>query len=101
MTTRRGFIRTSAVTGGAVAMGINPVTGLAASHMREERHTRSVGKADEPKRILILGGTGFTGPFQVKYAVERGHKVTIFNRGRRQADIPASVEQLLGDRNND
>lgn len=49
-------------------------------------------------RILILGGTGFTGPFQVRYAVERGHQVTVFNRGRRQTDLPAGVEHLQGDR---
>jgi len=35
-----------------------------------------------PLRILILGGTGFTGPHQVRYALSRGHQVTLFNRGR-------------------
>jgi 2'-hydroxyisoflavone reductase len=49
--------------------------------------------------MLILGGTGFTGPHQVRYAVARGHKVTVFNRGRRQADLPDGVEHLTGDRN--
>jgi 2'-hydroxyisoflavone reductase len=50
-------------------------------------------------RILILGGTGFTGPHQVRYALARGHKVTLFNRGR-EADIWAGqVEELIGDRN--
>ena len=49
--------------------------------------------------ILILGGTGLTGPHQVAYALSRGHKVTIFNRGRRQREWPGTVEQLLGDRN--
>ena len=38
-------------------------------------------------RILILGGTGFTGPHQVRYALERGHHVTLFNRGRRAAAV--------------
>ena len=38
--------------------------------------------AVKPLRILILGGTGFTGPYQVKYALSRGHKVTTFNRGK-------------------
>ncbi len=51
-------------------------------------------------RILILGGTRFTGPFQVKYALERGHQVTVFNRGKTHAgELPEGVEQLLGDRN--
>jgi 2'-hydroxyisoflavone reductase len=53
----------------------------------------------KPLRILILGGTGFTGPHQVRYALARGHKVTLFNRGR-EADIWAGqVEELIGDRN--
>jgi 2'-hydroxyisoflavone reductase len=55
----------------------------------------------KPKSILILGGTGFIGPHTVRYAVERGHKVSIFTRGKRQTDLPASVERLVGDRNND
>jgi len=48
--------------------------------------------------ILILGGTGLTGPHQVRYALARGHRVTIFNRGRKQREWPGHVEQLLGDR---
>jgi 2'-hydroxyisoflavone reductase len=53
----------------------------------------------KPLRILILGGTGFTGPHQVRYALARGHKVTLFNRGH-EADIWAGqVEELIGDRN--
>lgn len=51
-------------------------------------------------RILILGGTGFTGPYQVRYALSRGHKVTTFNRGKTHpGELPAEVEQLVGDRN--
>ncbi len=49
---------------------------------------------------LILGGTGFTGPYQVRYALERGHKVTVFNRGKTHpGESPDGVEQLIGDRN--
>jgi len=54
----------------------------------------------KPMRILILGGTGFTGPYQVRYALSRGHKVTTFNRGKTHpGELPAEVEQLIGDRN--
>jgi 2'-hydroxyisoflavone reductase len=54
----------------------------------------------KPLRILILGGTGFTGPFQVEYALSRGHKVTVFNRGKTHpGELPKEVEQLTGDRN--
>ncbi len=52
----------------------------------------------KPMSILILGGTGFTGPHQVRYALSRGHKVTLFNRGRRPKEWPAAVEELTGDR---
>lgn len=54
----------------------------------------------KPMKILILGGTGFIGPNQVRYAVARGHKVTVFNRGKTNpGTLPAGVEHLEGDRN--
>ncbi len=52
----------------------------------------------KPLRILILGGTGFMGPHQVRYALARGHQVTVFNRGRETMDWPGKVEALTGDR---
>lgn len=57
-----------------------------------------IAAAPRPLNILILGGTGFTGPHQVRYALERGHKLTLFNRGRRPKEWPAAVEELTGDR---
>ena len=53
----------------------------------------------KPLRLLILGGTGFIGPHEVRYALERGHQVTIFNRGKEHVQWPGAVEELLGDRN--
>jgi 2'-hydroxyisoflavone reductase len=54
----------------------------------------------KPMRILILGGTGFIGPYEVQYALSRGHKVTTFNRGKTHpGELPDEVEQLIGDRN--
>src|SRR5207249_2941620 len=90
-TSRRNFLKLSAITGGTLLL---PSTlGLAKS-------SGSTGKATKPMRILILGGTGFTGPFQVKYALSRGHKVTVFNRGKTHpGELPKEVEQLTGDRN--
>ncbi len=52
------------------------------------------------KKILMLGGTGFIGPNMVKYAVERGHEVSIFTRGNSKSEI-SGVEHLVGDRNDD
>ena len=82
---RRDLIRSGALA--AAGLGLAGATAIMAS--------------DRPKRILILGGTGFIGPNTVRYAVERGHQVTIFTRGRRETDLPASVERLVGDRNDD
>ena len=52
-------------------------------------------------RLLILGGTGFIGPHQVRYALARGHRITVFNRGRQRETWPGPVEELLGDRDGD
>jgi nucleoside-diphosphate-sugar epimerase len=66
----------------------------------KEEATKATEKALKPLKILILGGTGFTGPFQVKYALARGHLVTVFNRGKTHpGELPKGVEQLIGDRN--
>lgn len=60
--------------------------------------TLAVGAA-APMNILIFGGTGFIGPHLVRAAVARGHKVTIFSRGRHEGDdMPAGIERLVGDR---
>ncbi len=65
----------------------------------QEKPAPPVEKASQPLKILILGGTGFTGPFQVKYALARGHHVTVFNRGKTHpGELPEGVEQLIGDR---
>jgi 2'-hydroxyisoflavone reductase len=49
--------------------------------------------------VLVLGGTGFIGPHLVRLAIARGHRVTIFNRGRHDAELPNGVVRLTGDRN--
>ena len=62
---------------------------------------RALASHDSPPallNILVLGGTGFIGPHLVHQLVERGHHVSIFTRGRRAADLPASVTRLIGDR---
>jgi len=54
--------------------------------------------AGRPLELLILGGTGFIGPHQVEHALARGHRVTVFNRGRKSGLYGDRVEELLGDR---
>lgn len=53
-----------------------------------------------PLSVLVIGGTQFIGKHFVVKALERGHEVTLFNRGSKPA--PAGVaEQIVGDRNTD
>lgn len=52
-----------------------------------------------PKRILVLGGTGYIGPHLVEHALSRGHTVTLFNRGQTKPGLFPNVEKLIGDRN--
>jgi 2'-hydroxyisoflavone reductase len=91
--TRRDFLRTAGVLGAGAYLGAGGCTGPGS----EARDAAS----PTPKRLLILGGTGFIGPHMVRYAIERGHEVSIFTRGRRDPDLPQGVEQLVGDRNDD
>jgi 2'-hydroxyisoflavone reductase len=73
---------------------------VASTVVAEEEATKATEKAPKLLKILILGGTGFTGPFQVKYALARGHQVTVFNRGKTHpGELRPGVEQLVGDRN--
>jgi 2'-hydroxyisoflavone reductase len=86
-TTRRHFIKLSAAAGSVLGLGVKSTSLFA-----EE--------SAKPLNILILGGTGFIGPYQVRYALSRGHKVTVFNRGKTHpGELPSAVEQLIGDRN--
>jgi 2'-hydroxyisoflavone reductase len=60
--------------------------------------------APTPRRLLVLGGTGFLGPHFVEAARARGHAVTLFNRGKTNPGRfrdRADIEQLHGDRKSD
>lgn len=59
------------------------------------------GSRPKPLRILILGGTQFIGIHMADIALERGHTVTLFNRGRSNPEMLPGVEKLKGDRNGD
>jgi 2'-hydroxyisoflavone reductase len=54
--------------------------------------------ADRELKILILGGTGFLGPHTVRYALHRGHEVTLFNRGKTNSGLFPELETIIGDR---
>jgi nucleoside-diphosphate-sugar epimerase len=51
--------------------------------------------------ILIIGGTRFLGRHLVEAALARGHKVTLFNRGKSNPNLFPELETILGDREHD
>jgi len=53
-------------------------------------------------KLLVLGGTDFLGARFVEAALERGHSLTLFTRGRTKADrFGERVARLVGDRDPD
>lgn len=52
-------------------------------------------------RLLIIGGTAFVGRHITAAALEAGHDVTLFNRGRRNPGLFPQATHLTGDRNTD
>ena len=96
-TDRRSFLKRSAIAGGVLAFS-DPRSALAAALGRAPSSGELPGRAATPLNILILGGTGFTGPEQVNYALARRHRVTLFNRNQTRPDMfKGKVEQLIGD----
>ncbi len=105
-TSRRDFLKMTGVAGGALGLGMTPHA-LAGASLRGQ-HPAPLGTPrireagpKHPLKILILGGTGFIGPHMVRYALDRGHEITLFNRGRSNTDLFPDLENLIGDRNGD
>jgi 2'-hydroxyisoflavone reductase len=82
-TSRRNFVRSASAIGALAAL---PGSVLAQT------------TSGKPLDILILGGTGFIGPHEINYAKSRGHKITMFNRGKTAPGLFPDVETLIGDR---
>lgn len=53
---------------------------------------------DDYMRVLILGGTRFIGPPTARRLHEIGHEVSVFHRGDTEAELPATIAHLHGDR---
>ncbi|MBW3624133.1 MAG: NAD-dependent epimerase/dehydratase family protein [Armatimonadetes bacterium] len=49
-------------------------------------------------KLLIIGGTGLISTPLTRQLGERGHDVTLYNRGRRDAPLPDGVNVIHGDR---
>ena len=68
---------------------------------RRSRHRALLRPRENPRRplrILVLGGTKFIGVHIVELALQHGHSVTLFNRGKTNADLFPQLVHLKGDR---
>lgn len=85
--TRRKFLKTTALTGAALGAAslTSPFIGR-------------VWAADRSLKVLILGGTGQTGPHLVHELLDRGHTVTLCNRGNRSQEMFPDLECIVADR---
>ena len=87
---RRKFLQKTAAM--SVALPLLSAQGLYSSNQKTEK----------PLKILILGGTTYLGIHQINYALERGHSITTFTRGKSKPSIHKEifekVEALVGDR---
>jgi 2'-hydroxyisoflavone reductase len=80
-------------------MNRREATAMAGATILSALASQAARAATASARVLILGGTGFIGPHFVAALTARGHSVSVFNRGRDPAKVPAGVVQLIGDRN--
>ncbi|MEE8154075.1 MAG: NAD-dependent epimerase/dehydratase family protein [Phycisphaerales bacterium] len=90
--TRREFVTTTSLAG--AALGLGGASTALASLLQNTQPSRKLN-------ILVLGGTGFIGPHMVERAIERGHTVTLFNRGQTNTHLFPELEKLKGDRDPD
>lgn len=96
--TRRSFIEKSLLASAGSFWALNLLS------CQNKDSASSSGQTKKPKKlkILILGGTSFLGPHQVKYALDRGHTVSTFTRGKTLPSVNQEyfdkVESLVGDR---
>jgi len=91
--TRRRFLQSTAALGAAAALPVGWPTFARAQESAASSRARL--------KFLVLGGTGFIGPHTVERALERGHEVTLFNRGRTNPHLFPDLEKLRGDRDPD
>jgi len=49
-------------------------------------------------KILVIGGSGFIGPYVVRDLIAAGHDVAVYHRGRSTSRLPAGAHEIIGDR---
>jgi nucleoside-diphosphate-sugar epimerase len=49
-------------------------------------------------QVLVIGGTGFIGPYVARRLATRGLRVSVYHRGKTTAELPPEVVHILGER---
>ena len=104
--TRRDFLQFS--VGSSAVLLTSHFSGLAQTEqkpifidprMESEFYRRpDTPKAAKRLKIIVLGGTKFLGIPTVQYAVERGHEVTLLNRGVSNPHLFRNLKRIKIDR---
>lgn len=96
---RRAFVETAMKS--AVALPL-VLSGLYSCNTSPDEKSEEATTESKKLSILILGGTSFLGPHQIAYALERGHSITTFTRGKSKPTVHQElfdqIESLVGDR---
>ncbi len=96
MDRRRFLVISSFATAGAL---LAPGSAGDGTRVDTERFREAnVERAKQRLNVLFLGGTDFVGPPTVQHALDRGHQVTLFNRGITNLYLFPQVPRLRGDR---
>jgi 2'-hydroxyisoflavone reductase len=96
---RRDFLRASMIAvGGGIISCSGGNRGGGAGTPTPAPADAGVALPKGPLDLLILGGTAFLGPEFIEAALARGHKVTLFNRGKTNPQLFPDLEKLRGDR---
>ena len=69
--------------------------------MPAPRLSARAGRHSASMRILITGGTAVVGRHIAQAALDAGHRLTLFNRGRSGPGLFPQAERLTGDRDLD
>ena len=97
---RRQFLKNTAKATALAYVVADPLLSVGSSLFNEQEASKTSPK--KKLNILILGGTSFLGPQQIAYAMERGHTISIFTRGKTKPTVHKElfnkVESLIGDR---
>jgi 2'-hydroxyisoflavone reductase len=100
--TRREFLQDALTSTTAVGLAsLWPLGARGAQQASMTQPALTTAPAAKKLKLLFLGGTGFLGPHTVRYAVARGHEMTLFNRGKSDPELFPDLETIHGDRYSD